>query len=628
MWVTGAQGEAQFVNRAHRDFCGVPNEPWGGNTWHSLFHPDDLPGHLAAFQSALQEHAAFQCDARLRRADGEWRWVTTYAEPRFSPEGEFLGHVGLCLDITERRRYEAELILARDGAEAANRAKSCFLSNMSHEIRTPMNGVIGMTQLLLDTRLTAEQREYAEVVQSSATSLMKLINDILDLSKVEARMITLETLPFALGGVVEDVVRLLRVQAQAKGLSLHARVSPEIPQVLCGDAHRLRQVLANLVGNAIKFTQRGEVALAAALESQTGVLATLRFTVTDTGIGIPPDKTHAIFAPFTQADNSMTRKYGGTGLGLAISKELVELMGGAIGVDSVEGQGSAFWFTAVFDLASPRQLQVSSQPRIEGSLAPAGVARAGRAAHILVVEDSPTGRQVALAQLQKLGYQAEAVANGVEAIEAVRRRRYDLVLMDCEMPVMDGLEATRRIRASRQSGIPIVALTAHAMPEHRDQCLRAGMNDYLTKPLELGPLADVLSNWLSGSGVAEAVQASSEPAGAPSQTVFNPEALLRRLLGDRQLAGVVLRAFLQDFPAQLNNLRGRLDADDAPGTRLQAHTLKGAAATVAAEGLQALALAMERAGDESRVDRCRELLPGAVEEFERFKSVLEKDGWV
>ena len=363
--------------------------------------------------------------------------------------------------------------------------------------------------------------------------------------------------------------------------------------------------------------ERGEVALEAALESQGDGTATVRIAVTDTGIGIRPEQAAALFSPFTQADASTTRKYGGTGLGLAISKQLVEMMGGTIGVNSQEGRGSTFWFTAVFELAPVSEQQPASERRDGRFGAPGGTTRSGSDARILVVEDNATNRVVVRAQLHKLGYKADAVTNGAEAIDSIQHERYDLVLMDCAMPVMDGFEATRRIRGANQPNIPIIAVTANAMPADRDRCLSEGMNDYLAKPVDLGELADMLAKWLPASG-----------AGERTKAIFNVEPLLRRLMGDRQLAGILLKGFLEDVPSQLDNLRKRLDEADGPGARSQAHTLEGAAATVSAEGLQAIALAMERAGVAGQLDHCGELLPRAVEEFERFKSALELAGWV
>ena len=744
MWVANAAGGRQFINRAYREFSGTTREQVEGDEWQSLVHPDDAPEYVGAFQRAVREHTPFRGEARLRRGDGEWRWVASYAEPRFSPGGEYLGHVGLspditerkqaeqalqsseekfrqlaenirevfwmmipgsdqqlyvspayeqvwgrtcdsvyqnpvsrleaihpddlersrlafarqmqgepveteyrirtpdgqekwirgrafpvrdqagqlvrvvgvAEDITERKRYEEELIQAREGADAANRAKSRFLANMSHEIRTPMNGVLGMVQLLLETDLTPEQTEYARVAQNSGRALLVLIDGILDLSRIEAGKIVLENLDFNLHHTVEDVVQLLRVQANAKGLDFHSRVSPEMPPHLRGDAHRLRQVLTNLAGNAIKFTERGEVTLDAALASHGDGTATVRFTIADTGIGIPPDQAARLFARFVQGDDSTTRKYGGAGLGLAISKQLVEMMGGTIGVDSRAGEGSAFWFTAAFELAPPGWQQSLSERTDARSGATRGKAPAGRKARILVAEDNATNRDVALAQLQRLGYEAGAAGNGAEAVEALKHGGYDLVLMDCEMPVMDGFEAARRMR-SIHPGIPIIAVTADAMPADRDRCLREGMNDYLAKPVDLERLADALARALPVCG-----------DGEPARAVFDGEALLRRLMGDRQLAGAVLSGFLQDAPSRLNDLRVRLEEADAPSARLQAHALKGAAATVAAEGLREIALAMEQTATAGQLDRCGELLPRAVEEFERFNSTVGRIAWV
>jgi PAS domain S-box-containing protein len=631
-WITTPGGsEMLYISPAYEQVWGRTCESLLRNpkSWGESIHPGEMEKipRMAGLQTGVESG---EVEFRIRTPDGKEKWIRSNVFPVRDEAGQVIRIAGVSEDITERKRYEEELIRAREAAEAANRAKSCFLANMSHEIRTPMNGVIGMTQLLMGTELTDEQREYAEVVNTSGMALLKLINDILDLSKVEARKITLENRPFDVSGTIEEVIRLLRVQAKAKGLSIRAGISPAIPPILCGDAHRLRQVLANLTSNAIKFTQRGEIALEAALESRTDSLATIRFTVDDSGIGIPPDKIADIFSPFTQADVSVTRRYGGSGLGLAICKELAELMGGAIGVTSVEGQGSTFWFTAVFDLNPPPLAPIADQPPMQRTAALPLSIPAGRQAHILVAEDSDTNRQVVLAQLQKLGYSASVVTNGAEAVEAVRRQRFDIVLMDCEMPVMDGYEATRHIHESVQRDIPIIALTAHAMSEHRDLCLSAGMNDYLSKPLQMEALSDMLAKWLPGTGpgIGYGAPTSSEPAGEPAHHVFNPEALLQRLMGDRQLAGIVLKGFLQDIPSRLDHLQARLDAADTAGVRFQAHALKGAAATVAAEGLQALAQAIERADDASRLDSCGALLPRAVEEYERFKSALEKAGWV
>ena len=313
---------------------------------------------------------------------------------------------------------------------------------------------------------------------------------------------------------------------------------------------------------------------------------------------------------------------------MAICKQFVEMMGGTIGVESREGQGSTFSCTAIFGL-SPTGRQLRARHRPHGrSNALVGTTIRGRTARVLVAEDNTTNREVVLAQLQKLGYDASAVTNGVEAVEAVERGGFDLVLMDCQMPVMDGFEATRCIRSSAHPRIPIIAVTADAMSDDRDRCLSEGMNDYLAKPVELGPLRDVLATWLAESASGDMPQKPVRPVDQQTKTAFNEDALLARLMGDRHLAGVAVRGFLEGVPSQLDNLRRRLEEADAAGARLQAQELQGSAALVSAEGLCAMALAMERAGNAGELDHCSRLLPRVVEEFERCKSILELAGWV
>jgi len=753
--------------------------------------------------TAIANGRTWRGEFRSRKRGGEWFWESALISPIQNEEGVVTNVLVIKEDITERKRAEHELEAVNRHLESASRqandmaikaelasaAKSQFLANMSHEIRTPMNGIMGLTGLLLDTDLTAEQRQFASMARNSGEALLSIINDILDFSKIEAGKLELELIDFDLRALLEDTAEMLAVRSPEKGLEVVQSVDPGTPLLLRGDPGRLRQVLINLGGNALKFTHQGEVAIRADLEAQDRNQATIRFQVTDTGIGIAEDRRHLLFSPFSQVDGSTTRKYGGTGLGLAISKQLAELMGGKIGVESVEGQGSTFWFTAVLQkpatagtLPNPdpavhglrtvvadghrcsrqaliqalqecgcrateaatvsaaaaaieQALQAGDPVRIawidqhlvnaedaagKSALRQAAVAAgtrlvllsplaqrqdalqleqlgfadrlskpirlahlqetlaaalAGRKAapcrppapqllpatrlnaqqngvRILLADDNVTNQIVGVKMLEKLGCRADVVGNGREALEALGKLPYDLVLMDCQMPEMDGLEAARLIR-SRQAGVlnpevPIIAITARALQGDKEICLAAGMNDYLKKPVEHAALVQVLNRWLQPAKTAEILEpvsltdanrlaAPADPpvttlpaasAGPAEAAVFDCQGFLDRLMGDLELAEKVVESYLADTPTQLVRLKEALAAGQLQAAGEIAHRIKGASSVVGGLAVQQTALAMELAGESADAAALALSMPKLESQFELFRQALLSKAWL
>jgi two-component system sensor histidine kinase/response regulator len=729
------------------------------------FYPRELAEKYRADDlRVMKTEEVFDTTEEHVRPDGETIYVQVLKTPVYDARQRVVGTQAIFWDVTDRKRAEEALRKAREAAEAASRAKSTFLANMSHEIRTPMGAVIGMTELVLDTPLTAEQRDYLEIVRKSADSLLGVINDILDFSKIEAEKMDLDRVPFDLRELVGDTLSTLALRAHQKEIELVGRVGPRVPPAVVGDPNRLRQVMVNLIGNAIKFTEKGEVVVevsAAACGLATGAkpqaAIDLQFSVTDTGIGIPLDKQRMIFDPFSQVDSGMTRKYDGTGLGLAISSRLVEMMGGRMTVESRPGQGSTFRFTVglgVTDAEPPRpidpgrvrglpvlvvddnatnrrileetlggwemvptcvggaeeamaaleeahragrpfalilldaqmpgtdgfmlaerikrrpELAVATVMMLSSAGQPGSMARRRQLGitshltkpvrqadlwkamlaalgekdstlgpdspsqgtrdkrqrtrdklHILLAEDNPFNQKLALGLLGKEGHSLVVVGNGAEAVAAVGREAFDLVLMDVQMPEMDGLQATRLIREREAGGgrrLPILAMTAYAMKGDRERCLGAGMDGYVTKPIRARELFEAIAAAVGQPPAPEAPGA--EPPGPGEAPDW--EAALERVAGDRALLAELVRLYLREYPGWVGELRKAADAGDAAVVQRVAHNLKSCLGNFGARAAFERALRVEAIGRGGNLAGADEACRALEQSLERLRPAL------
>jgi PAS domain S-box-containing protein len=492
IWDLDTKSGALTISEGLAAIVGLSGGPLRltGEEWGALVHPDCLPTLHAAIEGTVATGEMFQAEFRVLPRNGSSRWLRTQAHGD-SMGKRLLRLTGVAIDITKEKEMVARLEQACAGAEAAMHAKSEFLANMSHEIRTPMNGIIGTLSLLQDSGITEDQRDNFNTIRSCGESLLQLVNDILDLSKIEAGKLTLEQIPFSADALVQDALAIVSPTALSKGLKVFGNCAADLPNAVIGDPLRLRQILLNLLSNAVKFTERGSVGVELSALTQGGDSIELQFIVRDTGIGISPEVQKSVFEPFTQADSSTTRRYGGTGLGLTISRGLIALMNGRLEMESELGRGTCFHIfvtlRAATGLAGPRR---PAEERIRP---------AKRRMRILLVEDNAVNRKVAVRLLERMGHEVEVAVDGERAVAAVAGNTYDLALMDCQMPVMDGYAATRAIRQlNLPHRLPIVAMTANAMPEDRQRCLEAGMDGYVSKPISTAQLYSAIEAASSG----------------------------------------------------------------------------------------------------------------------------------
>ncbi|MFL6708449.1 MAG: response regulator [Massilia sp.] len=615
-----AEGRWLYLNPAWRSVTGFAVEASLGRHFTDFIDPRDRAYAGASFALMIDGHACLlRRLIRYLTVDGAVRYLDVNARCDFDAAGVCTGVTGSMCDVTEQKDAEHALHAAKEAAEAASRAKSAFLANMSHEIRTPMNGIIGMTGLALESALTPAQRHYLEAVKTSADELLATMNDILDFSSIEAGTLVLEAAPFHLARVVGQGVAAARAYAQRSGLTFALEIDPTLPRCLVGDARRLHQVMLHLSGNAVKFTSSGGVRVqlqAGPVAGQPGVDEAVCFSISviDSGIGIAADQQYAIFDAFRQADGSTTRRFGGTGLGLSITRRLVALMGGTLRVDSTPGEGSTFCVT----LALPRGPQDAHQSLADASTSLPSPSSAAAGLDVLLVEDNELNQQLAQLLLTRWGHRVTVADNGVEALACHAQARFDVILMDLQMPEMDGFEATDAIRARERAGAPvsiIIAMTASDMEGDRERCLAAGMDDYLAKPLRAQAFQQLMARY-AGPARTEALAEPATMAHAAAPAAFDYASALHG--ADPLTIRAIGRHFAADLPFQLAALREAHARADTPALGREAHSLAGLFGSFGAIPAAQAALAIDRALDHASSP----MLDALEMEAARFRAAL------
>jgi len=643
------RGRYLGCNRAFEKFIGVSKDDIIGKSVFDLY-PKDIADRYDRKDAELFINTGNQnYEWKVKQNNGQVSNVIFNKATFKDSAKKIAGLIGGITDITELRQMETELRQAKawaeersQAAEAATRAKSEFLANMSHEIRTPLNAIIGFSRIVSDKEvgeLNEIQSEYLGNVVKSGEHLLSLISNILDFSKIEAGKLELEILDFNLNDVIAEVVNLLRFTAEEKGILLRSHIDSDVPAYLRGDPTRLRQILLNLANNAVKFTEKGEIRITVRNVECVGAnnYSPLQFEISDTGIGIPEGRLDSMFQAFSQADMSTTRKFGGTGLGLAISKSLVEKMNGQIGVDSAEGKGSKFWFTAEFEKSV--KCDVLSVMK-EDNLNTFHLTH-NTSLRILLVEDNVFNQRIMFHILKNLGFEADVANNGIEAIRAVQTVPYDIVLMDIQMPKMDGIEATKIIRKwEAEKGVthntPIIAMTAHAMESDREACFQAGMNAYISKPINAEELIGAIRNQLADPAPHPSPDPSPKRRGEASDSSpfpfreggrgvrFDKTELLNRVGGSNEaFCNELIETFVQYFPGISEELKSALNENDPKSARLHAHSLKGMSMQISAHKLADIAADMENYAINGELDNVRSLISGLDEEFELLKAVVD-----